>query len=153
MVYLTRYNKNLQQEIELFFEKCFTDLGWKYEPDGRHADIVNIEDTYMKKGCMWCLFDEEQLIGTVAVRSFDENINAAELKRLYVLNEYQGKGYGGLLFETALRYAKENGYEKIFLDTRQDRAASLHLIRKFNFKETRRYNNNEYAELFFELNL
>ena len=153
MINLQIYCENLQQDIERFFEICFTDLGWGYEPNGRHFDIVNIQEVYMKDGCMWCLYDNEQLIGTVAIRTIDKHEKTAEMKRLYVLKNHQGKGYGSFLFETAIRHVKENGYKKINLDTRQDRTASLHLIKKYNFNQVSKYNNNEFAELFFELEL
>jgi len=153
MLELKTYSEDMQKDIELFYKKCFIDLGWKYEPDGSHSDIANIKETYMKNGCMWCLVDDEKLIGTIAVRTIDKDNKVAEMKRLYVLKDYQGRGFGRQLFETALAYAKENGYEKVCLDTRKDREASLHLIHKYGFVEVSKYNNNEFAELFFELKI
>jgi putative transposon-encoded protein len=38
MIEIKVYNIVLQQDIEHFFEQCFTDLGWSYEPNGRHLD-------------------------------------------------------------------------------------------------------------------
>ena len=107
----------------------------------------------MKNGCMWCLYSDEKLIGTIAIHTLDKDSKVAEMKRLYVLKDYQGEGFGSQLFEIALTYSKENNYEKICLDTRNDRDASLHLIHKFGFVEIPKYNNNEFAELFFELKL
>jgi putative acetyltransferase len=153
MLKLKIYREDMQQDIEFFYKKCFTDLGWGYEPDGRHSDIVNINEVYMKNGCMWCLYDDEKLVGTIAIRALDKANKVAEMKRLYVLKDYQGRGFGRQLFEVALAYAKEKGYEKICLDTRKDRDASLHLIHKYGFVEISKYNNNEFAELFFERKL
>jgi GNAT superfamily N-acetyltransferase len=100
------YRPELQQQIEEFLEKCFRDLGWTYEPHGRHRDIAGIGEAYMQSGCFWCLFDGGRLVGTVAVREIGRNPKTAEIKRLYVSREHQGKGYGRLLFETAVEYAK-----------------------------------------------
>ena len=83
----------------------------------------------------------------------DKDNKVAEMKRLYVLQDYQGRGFGRQLFEIALTYAKENGYEKICLDTRKDRDALLHLKHKYGFVEIPKYNNNEFAEIFFEREL
>ncbi len=153
MIDLKQYSPSMQSNIELFYEKCFNDLGWGYEPHSRHSDTVNIQQEYMKNGCFWCLYDGKQLIGTVAIRTIDLQNKIAELKRLYVLKEMQGKGYGGLLFDIAVNYAKNNGYCKICADTRNDRSASQHLMRKYGFFEVPQYNDNAYAELFFELPL
>jgi len=153
MIKINIYNSEMQQDIERFFSKCFSDLGWGYEPNGRHSDTVNINEAYMLNGCMWCMYDDNQLIGTVAIRTIDETNKIAEIKRLYVLKEFQGKGYGSSLFETALNYVKEKGYNKVCADTRNDRDSSQHLMRKYGFCEAQRYNANEFAELFFELQL
>jgi ribosomal protein S18 acetylase RimI-like enzyme len=153
MITLSIYNSGIQPEIESFFLKCFTDLGWDYEPHGLHSDILNIDEAYMSNGCMWCLHSNNQLIGTVAIRTLDKENRIAEMKRLYVLKEYQGHNYGDLLFKTALNYAKENKYRKILADTRKDRDASQHLMRKYGFIEIPRYNVNPHAELYFELQM
>ena len=147
------YDPAMQPELEACFKACVEALGWAYQPDGRHSDIVNIENTYMRHGCFWCLFDDEELVGMIAVRCIDNINEIAELKRLYVLPEHQGKSYGGLLFRLAMDYTKEQGYKIIRADTRHDRAASLHLIENYRFRRVERYNDNEFAELYFELDL
>ena len=147
------YKFEMQQDIECFYKKCFSDLGWGYDPHGRHSDIINIYGSYMSNGCMWCMYNNKQLIGTVAVRTIDAGNKVAEMKRLYVLKEYQGNGYGRILFETALNYAKDNKFNKICDDTMNDRNASQHLMRKYGFREVQRYNDNQFAELFFELEI
>lgn len=153
MIEIKVYNLEFQQDIGQFFVKCFTDLGWSYEPNGRHSDIADIPNSYMSNGCFWCMYDDRRLIGTVAVRVIDTENKIVELKRLYVSKEEQGNGYGSMLFETALNYARENKFHKICADTRNDRDASQHLMRKYGFIEASRYNDNQYAELFFELRL
>ena len=150
------FDKNMQGDVERFFEKCFADLGWSYDPAGRHSDISNVYGTYMEKGCMWCLYDGGLLIGTVAVKNISVkgySEKALELKRFFVLKEYHGQGYGRLLLETAIAYSRENGFGKIFLDSRIDLRAALHLYRKYGFVETSAYNDNEQADLYMQLKL
>ena len=153
MLELKQYDPSVQKSIEAFFVVCFPALGWDYEPEGRHSDIVHINDVYMRYGMFWCLFDKSDLIGTVAIRSLNEANKVAEMKRLYLLPEYQGNGYGALLFKTALSWAKASGFQVLRLDTRLDRSASRHLIEKHRFRRIEQYNENELAELFYELNL
>ena len=153
MITVKTYDPAMQTALEACFKACMEALGWDYQPNGRHSDINNIVNTYMCHVCFWCLFDGDELIGMVATRWLDSVNKIAELKRLYVLPEYQGKGYGGLLFKLALEYTKEQGYKIILADTRHDRAASRYLIDKYRFRQIERYNNNEFAELYFELDL
>ena len=147
------FKSDMQQCVRDFFEKCFSAVGISYAPKDRHADIADVERYYMQSGCFWGLFDNEVLIGTVAVRMVDIENKVVELKRMFVLPEYQGKGYGKLLLNYAIDYAKEQQYKKICLDTRKQFSAAQHLYRSSGFKETDKYNDNERAELYFELGL
>lgn len=145
------FKSNMQYSVGDFFEKCFSAVSIPYSPMDRHADIADVEQYYMRNGCFWCLFDNEVLIGTVAVRIIDISNKVIELKRMFVLPEYQGKGYGRLLLEHAIDYAKAQQYNKICLDTRKQFSAAQHLYRSSGFQEAEKYNDNEHAELYFEL--
>ena len=145
------FEADMQKSAGDFFEKCFSAIGIPYSPADRHADIADIEYHYMQNGCFWCLFDNEILVGTVALRLLDAENKTAELKRMFILPEYQGKGYGRKLLEFAVAYAKKQQYNKICLDTRKQFFAAQHLYRSCGFHETEKYNDNEHAELYFEL--
>lgn len=147
------FKADMQQAVENFFERCFSAVGIPYSPRDRHADIADVERYYMQNGCFWCLFENELLIGTVAVREIDIDNKVVELKRMFVLPEYQGKGCGRYLLEYAIAYAREQQYNKICLDTRKQFSAAQHLYRSCGFQETEKYNDNERAELYFELTL
>ncbi|WP_310603982.1 GNAT family N-acetyltransferase [Anaerosporobacter sp.] len=156
MVELRVYNNEMQQDIKDFYYKCFKNLGLGYEPGGRHFDTVNIQEEYMSSGCMWCLYDGDLLIGTVAVKNINmeaKNEKIAELKRLFVLKEYQNRGYGKLLLEDAISYAHENGFDKIRLDSKIEFSTAVHLYRKYGFTEIPAYNDNTKADLYMELKL
>ena len=145
------FKPDMQQSVEDFFEKCFSAVNIPYSPMDRHSDVANVEKHYMQNGCFWCLYDNEVLIGTVAVRIIDIENKVVELKRMFVLPEYQGKGYGKFLLRHAIDYAKEHQYNKICLDTRRQFSVAQHLYRSGGFQETDKYNDNEKAELYFEL--
>jgi len=147
------FSHDMQQSIDHFFKKCFSTIGIPYSPMDRHADIADVEGNYMHNGCFWCLFDDDILIGTVALRIIDAENKVVELKRMFVLPEYQGRGYGRRLLNYAIAYAKEHKYNKIFLDTRKKFSAAQHLYCCSGFQETEKYNDNDIAELYFELDL
>lgn len=141
----------MQDLLEDFFERCFAAVGIPFSPNDRHADIADIQHHYMENGCFWCLFDEDTLAGTAAVRVIDHENRITELKRMFVLPEYQGRGYGRALLEMAIDHAGKQGFKKICLDTRKDFSAAVHLYRSSGFREIEKYNDNDLAELFFEL--
>ena len=150
---LLEFTKDMQWQVIEFFEKCFVALGWGYSTNGRHIDTADVEKHYMQNGCFWCLFDNHVLIGTVAVRTIDYENKILELKRMFVLPKYQGKGYGRQLLKHAIDYAKEQKYNSICLDTRNDLAIAQYIYKKYGFKQIDKYNNNEYADIYFELKL
>lgn len=145
------FHSEMQQSVDKFFRKCFAAVGIPYSPMDRHADVANVEKHYMQDGCFWCLFDNQTLVGTVALRTIDLDNKVVELKRMFVLPEYQGKGYGRLLLNYAIAYAREQQYNKICLDTRKQFSAAQQLYRSSGFQETEKYNDNDCAELYFEL--
>lgn len=147
------FKSDMQPSVDDFFEKCFSAVGIPYSPVDRHADIADVEANYMQSGCFWCLFDNDVLIGTVAIRIIDAANKVVELKRMFVLPEYQGKGYGRFLLNHAIDYAGKQQYRKICLDTRKQFSAAQHLYRSSGFLETEKYNDNDKAELYFELML
>jgi len=150
---LLEFTKDMQWRVIEFFEECFVALGWGYSANGRHIDTADVEKHYMQNGCFWCLFDNHVLIGTVAVRTIDYENKILELKRMFVLPKYQGKGYGRQLLKHAIDYAKEHKYNSICLDTRNELATAQHLYKKYGFKQINKYNINEYADIYFELKL
>lgn len=97
-------------------------------------------------GCFWCLFHNHVLIVTVAVRILDFENKIYELKRMFVLPDYQGKGYGRQLLKHAIDYSKEQKFDSICLDTRNDLAIAQYMYKKYGFKQIDKYNNNEYAD-------
>lgn len=145
------FKEDMQKQVDCFFEKVFSVVGIPYSPKDRHDDVADVERYYMKNGCFWCLLDNENVIGTVAIRPIDNVKRIVELKRMFVLPEYQGKGYGRLLLEHAITYSRERNYHKMCLDTRKEFSAAQYLYRNVGFQATDRYNDNEHAELYFEL--
>ena len=56
-----------------------------------------------------------RLQGCVAYRTLSENV--CEMKRLYVADQFQGKGLGRKLCESIMREAKSHGFTLMRLDT------------------------------------
>ena len=150
---IVKFSGGMLEQVNDFFKQCFSAVGIPYSPKDRHADVANVESHYMKNGCFWCLIDDNDVIGTIAIRKIDNTNRIAELKRMFVLPEFQGNGYGRLLLEHAEKCAQEQEYQKICLDTRKQFSVAQHLYRSVGFRETERYNDNEHAELYFELDL
>jgi putative acetyltransferase len=151
---IKEFSSNMQNEIEKFFETVFNVRGWGFDPVGRHSFVKNISATYpILKGGLWIAEVDNRIIGTVAIRSINKLERVGELKRMYVLPEYQGNGYGKSLLNHALVKANDLGYKIIRLDTTRDSVKALSLYRKCGFYEIERYNDNVYGEVFMEVKI
>jgi len=101
-------------------------------------------------GCMLLAQDGVRTVGCVALRRLNERI--CEMKRLYVMPEVRGQGYGKQLVLSIIREARERNYDRIRLDTvpAMERARSLYA--ELGFRSIRPYRHNpvegaEYLEL------
>ena len=147
-IMLVPFNESYKQKVFDFTDKCFEELGKKFEPDGRHDFYNNIGDNFV---VFYCLFDQDKLIGTVALKKLDEN--TVELKAMYLDRSYRGKGLGRRLMNKIVDEAKRLGYESIVLDSMSQYKDALRLYERTGFKNTERYNDNLYADVFMKLDL
>jgi putative acetyltransferase len=79
-------------------------------------DLDEIQNYYFESGGIFLVMtDNDQLIGTGAIRKLEDNV--CELRRLFLLLEYEGKGLGYRMLMELMRYARGKGYEKMRLET------------------------------------
>jgi GNAT superfamily N-acetyltransferase len=107
---------------------------------------IFLNDMYVSRGMK---FDPE----SIGLKVLDRENSIAEIKRFFLLPEFQGFGYGKFLMKTAIDYAEEIKLRKIRLDTMKQAMTAQAIFRKFGFYEIPRYNNNEMAEYFYEINM
>jgi ribosomal protein S18 acetylase RimI-like enzyme len=76
------------------------------------------------------------VVGMIAIHPLDGlNRNLCELLNFYVMKEARGNGYGGILFGAAEDFAKEEGYDGIYLETRSDMAEALAIYHLNGYQE------------------
>lgn len=137
MFLFCEYDEKMKKEVFLFFEKSLPQTGRAFEPEGRHRILKNISDYY---DYFLCLMTDKEISGTIAIKIIDNY--KCELRSFYLLDKYHGKGFGRMMMEKAVLYAKENGYKEILLDTigtSSKKAIGLYKI--FGFVETEKYSH------------
>ena len=97
MVIIKNYKKQHHDDLLQFLEVCLPQSGRRFELDGRHKMYDKIEEYFE---VFWCLFDEEHIIGTVALKRLSDE--RCELKALYLLQQYHKNGLGYRLLKTAI---------------------------------------------------
>jgi ribosomal protein S18 acetylase RimI-like enzyme len=150
----TPYDPSARDQVLSFFAKVFSELGRDFDSISKEGDLADIPAVYQSSGGgFWTLRDGEEgaVIGTIALRRLDED--CAELKRFYLLEAWRGRGLGKRLLETAVVHARDQGFARIRLDTTLKSGAAIRLFEAEGFTRIERYNDDRFAELFFELDL
>ena len=145
---LVQYKDEYKQGVFEFTDRCFEALGKKFEPEGRHCFYNDIGKSFVS---FYCLLDEGNVIGTVALKQIDEY--TVELKALYLDKAYRGQHWGSRLVKVAIDEARKLGYKSIVLDSMSKYKEALRLYEKCGFKNTERFNDNVYADVFMKLEL
>lgn len=145
------FNSSMKEDLIDFFEKVYDYMGYSLELGGKDSDLKNIKENYKNSGGeFWVIYRDKKIIGTIGLRKVKDKIG--ELKRFYVLPEFQGEGYGKFLLETILKAARKK-YEYLRLDTTKKSERAIYLFKKYDFYEIERYNDDPYAEIFMERKL
>ena len=79
-----------------------------------HAFYDQYNKIDMLKHCV-VLYEEENAVGCGAIKPYDEN--SAELKRMFVIPEFRGKGYASKILSELENWAKELGFQSVILET------------------------------------
>jgi GNAT superfamily N-acetyltransferase len=107
-----------------------------------------VEEYFAAGAGVWLAEVEDGMVGCVALRRLNGQSACAEIKRLYVRPAYRGQGIADLLLEAVEKYAKEFGYEWLYLDTAADMKAAQHFYERQGFSYCERYNENPQAAIF-----
>ena len=113
---------------------------WRFEinvPEAIDFTFKNLNDFTPPKGKILIAQKSKKCVGTASIKKIRPE--TAEIKRMYVKPEYQGKGIGNLLLENALEEAKRMNAKEILLDSPPPFKPSHQLYEKHGFKIFQEY--------------
>lgn len=91
-------------------------------------------------GDLWLVRVDGEAAGCVAIRRL--GAETCEMKRMFVLPRFQGRGLGVALIDAALEGARRRGCRRMVLDTHPWMLAAQVLYARAGFTEIPRYNDN-----------
>jgi GNAT superfamily N-acetyltransferase len=108
-------------------------LGMSREED--EVDLVAVEDIYLRGGGEFLLgFVGDRLVAMGGFKRLSDD--DAELRRMRIAPDLQGRGYGSLLLRELERRAFQFGIRTLRLDTARRRPLTLQFYRKHGYQET-----------------
>lgn len=141
-------DRDLVQNLHI---TALKDAGTFIDSQGRNLDkdLDDIEAIYIKaKGDFLVATIDGKVVGMGALRNVSED--TAEVKRMRVWPEMQGKGIGKLILDALINKAKELGYKKIILDVAETQKGAQHLYESRGFKEYKRGETEGQQTIFYE---
>jgi len=119
-----------------------------------------IEEYFGEGLGLWMARVEGQLAGCIGLRRLPapeeigpENVECAEIKRMYVREKFRGRGIAARLLEAVENFARAAGYAWIYLDTASNMAAAARLYERNGFVLCAKYNENPQAAIFMRKSL
>jgi GNAT superfamily N-acetyltransferase len=113
----------------------------------------------MRRG-FWLAEAKSELAGCVGLRRLPlreksglDRSECAEIKRMYVRERFRGRGIAQRLLAAAERFARDEGYPWIYLDTTNEMVEAARLYERNGFERCERYNENPQAAIFMRKNL
>jgi GNAT superfamily N-acetyltransferase len=92
-------------------------------------------------GIFYILQIEDAMVGMGAFRKL--NNHTGEVKRMYLRQDFRGRGFGKALLKKLLNNGKEFGCSRVLLDTGQFMTAAQKVYRSAGFKEIEKYPETE----------
>lgn len=109
------------------------------------------EDFAGDRGEFYVVRSEDDVIGCGALRWLADG--TAEIKRMWVDPAWRGLGIAARLLRRLEEGAVEHGHAVVRLDTNAELTAAVAMYRSAGYVEVSRYNDNPYAQHWFEKRL
>ncbi len=116
---------NTPDDMTSYIDKAFNKDQMKFE-------LLN------NASCFFFAYHQQQLIGYFKInfapsQSDINDHNALELERIYILEAFQGKGFGPTLLRKIIAIGKEKGLRYIWLGVWEKNAKAIHVYEKKGF--------------------
>jgi putative acetyltransferase len=116
------------------------------------GDLSDIERYYINNNGFFEVVEVHgKIVATVGLSKVDES--TCELRKMYMLPAYRGKGLGKQLLEMALTKARSLGYRRVTLETATPLKEAIGLYRKYGFKPVEACHLSPRCDQRYELNL
>jgi N-acetylglutamate synthase-like GNAT family acetyltransferase len=131
---IRRYHKNDQMDVIALHKLALEQAGTFADSGKWDDDLQHIEEVYLHDGDFLVGEIDNKIVAMGALKRVSEDV--AEIKRMRVHPDNQGKGFGQHLLTLLEQKAKELGYKKIILDTTIKQIPAQNLYIKNGYKET-----------------
>ncbi len=126
-------------EVRALVFRVLAEYGLQSDLEATDADLKDIEANYTEAGGIFEVIEdgEGRLLGTIGL--FRVNEQSCELRKMYLVPEIRGRGFGKLMLERAVRHARTLGFKRIVLETASVLNEAIRLYIRFGFQPMKRH--------------
>jgi ribosomal protein S18 acetylase RimI-like enzyme len=134
-------------------QQYFAELARRFDGgfDTATGDPSDSADLLPPAGCFIVARLDGEPVGCGGLKTLDAQ--TGEIKRVWTARSARGLGIAGRIMRQLEERAMERGFGKVLLDTNRSLVEAQSLYRKLGYREIDRYNDNPYADHFFEKEL
>lgn len=134
-------------------DSYFAELAGRFEQGFDPGKGVSAHEPAMvpPHGCFLIVRAAGRPIGCGGLRTLEPGVG--EIKRMWVSPDARGLGVAKRLLETLEARAREIGLRRVRLDTNRTLTQAQAMYRRAGYREIARFNDNPYADFWFEKEL
>ena len=133
---LSRYRDDYREPMLALHRSALVGIPLGMSQQEDEADLVAVEQVYLHGGEFLLGFINERLVAMGGFKRLTDT--SAELRRMRIERELQGRGYGTQLLRELERLAFQSGIRTLCLDAARRRPLTLEFYRKHGYQETGR---------------
>jgi putative acetyltransferase len=116
-------------------QEVLQEYGLPWQPETADRDVIDIETAYLKTGGeFWVVEHDTKIVGTAAYYPIDRGENAVEIRKMYLLPEFRGKGLGNYLLRELEIAIANRDYREIWIETASVLAEAVKLYFKNDYQ-------------------
>lgn len=129
------------QAVRQLFEQYAASLAVDLCFQNFERELASLPGDYAPpRGALFLAHADRPAVGCIGLRAFSESVG--ELKRLYVVPAFRGRGLGRSLVSAAITAARGIGYSALVLDTLASMHPAIALYESLGFERTDAYYPN-----------
>lgn len=136
---------------QLVFE-VLSEYGLQPDPAATDKDLDDLQANYADNGGYFGVVEEQgRVVASVGIFKIDTS--RCELRKMYVLPSYRGRGLGKQLLQFSLDKARALGFAKMTLETATPLVEAIALYEKYGFTEIQAQHLSPRCDQAFELTI
>lgn len=134
MCQLRDYRPGDEDDVFRIVKHVLAEYGLATNPEKTDADLKDIHQSYMLGGGAFRILESNgRTIGTYGLYASTQE--SCELRKMYLLPEFRGHGFGKKMMEDALRVAKALRFIEMTLETNSRLKEAIELYKTYGFTE------------------